>query len=495
MLRKFEKILVFLLAAVILALSAPLCALAEENGDYKLLALTFDDGPGAYTAELLDALAERDVKATFFVVGTNAERYPELLERMAKEGHQLGNHTYDHAYLTKLSVTGIQDDLNSCRALLASAGGEELTYYVRPPYGSVNSTVKSAAEAPLVMWSVDPYDWKYRNADTVSKNILNAAKDGDIILLHDIHKTSVEAAVIVIDRLQAQGYEFVTVSELLRRRGIEAENGVIYRYARNNGINLGPYVDPEAYDETLIEMHPAYASLRFARYTGIFSGAEGDPYYPNKYLSRGMLSTVLGRFDGADVSGFTGSAFSDVPAESYYSPYIAWAAEKGYMSGYGGGLFGADDTVTREQLAVVLARYMRENGLYDGAAPAANYTDGDIISEWARDGIDVCADAGILLGSDDGSYNPRAFAVRWQCAIVFERLLKRADAEAYELAVAGMNGEVPPAQEALSPEPPVPDGTEKPEDSAVKLLFSEGAAAAAGVVVTAALFVKDKRKK
>lgn len=353
------RYLILFLTAVLLISAVPLCASAEDNGDYKLLALTFDDGPGNYTEKLLDAFKERDVKSTFFVVGKSAAKYPELLERMSDEGHQLGNHSYSHAYLTSLSAERITEELEKCSRYLQAAAGEEEAFYIRPTYGAYNSKLKAVADAPLITWSVDPKDWEHRNTDTIVKNIMRTVQDGDIILMHDIHKFSVDAAIIVVDKLIEQGYEFVTVSELLRRRGVTPESGSVYTSARNTGVNLGPPIDPEAYDETLIENHPAYEAICYTRHTGLFSGSSGDAFYPNKYLSRGMFVTVLGRFAGAAVQTTDNyTEYDDVKPEMYYAPYVKWAAESHIASEPDDGRFRPDDPITHGQFSAWLTQYL-----------------------------------------------------------------------------------------------------------------------------------------
>jgi len=504
-----KKAVVLALAVIVLVMALPMGASAveEENGDYRLLAITFDDGPGPYTEGLLDALAERNVKATFFMVGNLAKRYPDLVARMAEEGHQLGNHTWDHSDLSKLSSARIKDKLDSTQQVLEESGGVETTCYIRPPYGAMNSTVRQAAGAPLILWSVDPLDWKYRNADTVYNNIMGAVKDGDIILLHDIHETSVKAAVRVIDALLDQGYEFVTVSELLRRRGVEAENGVAYYSARNKGINLGPAeseapepepdpepVDPEAYDEALLDQHPAYDSIRYVRFRGLYP-EEGD-FGPNRYMTRGLFAEMLGKFDKVDIANFALCAFKDVSPEAEYSRYISWADWRGFMTGYGGGLFGPEDKITREQLAAILVRYLSFIGLAPTTSGAVGrYTDVSEISPWAKDGVDICTATGLLAGRDDGSFDPRGYATRAQCAIIFERMAKRIAPYDYECDIAAMNG-------LPLPEPPAGETPEKktetdlgPSTAAAKMSASDGVTAAAGVAAAAVLFASDRKKE
>lgn len=237
--------------AVILLLG--LCAMAPSAGaaDSKLIALTFDDGPGPYTSRLLDGLAERGAKVTFFMVGSNVARYPETVQRVYREGHQIANHSYDHQELTGLSDSQILSQIDRTNDLLDKACGEGTEYLVRAPYGSTNSHVRSLLGVPLVYWSVDPQDWKYRNATTVKNHIVRYAEDGAIILLHDIHSTSVDAALDVIDILQGQGYEFVTVRELFRRRGVEMEDGVSHVRCKPTGVDLGPVQAPTITGKTV----------------------------------------------------------------------------------------------------------------------------------------------------------------------------------------------------------------------------------------------------
>lgn len=216
------------LGPITLPVTAPAAGVAVEKSQ-PLVALTFDDGPFAPTTEpFLDELAQRGVHATFFLIGKQIEGNEALLRRMAAEGHQIGIHTWDHVGLNGLNdrdfyaQVGRTDD-----AIRAVVGGEG--FALRPPYGYVDDRVKSRAGAPVILWSVDPEDWKYRDADRVARHILENAKDGDIILLHDIYPTSTQAALTVIDALQARGFRFVTVDELAALRGVELKPGEVYR--------------------------------------------------------------------------------------------------------------------------------------------------------------------------------------------------------------------------------------------------------------------------
>lgn len=226
-------------AALALLLILTLCMPAAASGfNGKLIAITFDDGPGAYTAQLLDELAARDVKATFFVSGYRAANYPETLKRMVSEGHQLASHTQNHENLNTLSAAKIADEISRTQDYITAAGGDNPAY-IRPPYGNANKTVRAQAPSPLINWSVDPEDWKYHNADTVCKNILAGSYDGAIILVHDIYQTSVNGALAAIDKLLEQGYEFVTVRDLLLRRFFGSFFCRVLRFGSGQSGRLG----------------------------------------------------------------------------------------------------------------------------------------------------------------------------------------------------------------------------------------------------------------
>ncbi|MCD7713187.1 MAG: polysaccharide deacetylase family protein [Firmicutes bacterium] len=196
-----------------------------------MIALTFDDGPGNYTERLLDILGTYNVRATFYVVGTQARRFESTILRESNEGHEIGVHTENHYYLTKLDYNGIISEIVPLRTWLYSVTGT-LPMTVRPPYGKTNETVLAAStneEFILVRWSVDSLDWKTKNADMIYDEIMNNVFDGSIILCHDIHKTTVDAMETVIPALLEKGYQFVTVSELLSFREGGVTTGVVYK--------------------------------------------------------------------------------------------------------------------------------------------------------------------------------------------------------------------------------------------------------------------------
>jgi len=181
--------------------------------------MTFDDGPHAQnTPRLLDILKERRIKATFFVVGQNAVEYPDILKRIAAEGHELANHSYSHPILASMSEGAIRDQLEKTHQAVLSATGVTMRL-LRPPYGALNQPQRAWAHSNFgyktILWDVDPLDWKFRDAARVESEILSHAKSGSIILSHDIHKTTVDAMPSTLDALTAKGFKFVTVSELL----------------------------------------------------------------------------------------------------------------------------------------------------------------------------------------------------------------------------------------------------------------------------------------
>lgn len=410
-------------AALALLLILTLCMPAAASGfTEKLIAITFDDGPGAYTAQLLDELAARDVKATFFVSGYRAANYPETLKRMVSEGHQLASHTQNHENLNTLSAAKIADEISRTQDYITAAGGDNPAY-IRPPYGNANKTVRAQAPSPLINWSVDPEDWKYHNADTVCSNILAGSYDGAIILVHDIYQTSVNGALAAIDKLLEQGYEFVTVRDLLLRRGITPEAGVMYYDAKNTGVNLD--IDEAGsgyYDESQIESHWAYDALTFCLDHGFLSREADGRVRPNKPITRGEFVTSLAKFCGVDESYryYAETGYRDIASGSELAPYVKWARDAGLMDG-SNGAFHPDDYLTREQMATVVARYLTALGRVPGGAAQTAYKDQSRISTWALDGVALCTREGILQGSN-GAFLPKGKLTRAQTAAIVYRL-------------------------------------------------------------------------
>lgn len=186
-----------------------------EGGELKKIALTFDDGPHPiYTPELLEGLKERGVVATFFVTGANASLYPELIEQMQEDGHMVGNHTYHHVQLSRVGEQVFLQELAETNHVLEEILGEEIEY-VRPPFGEWNKSIEQEINMFPVLWDIDPLDWCTGNTQKIVHKVLDKAEDNQIILMHDEYATSVEAAFQIIDTLVEEGYEFVTVEEIL----------------------------------------------------------------------------------------------------------------------------------------------------------------------------------------------------------------------------------------------------------------------------------------
>lgn len=183
--------------------------------EIRRAALTFDDGPHpVYTEELLDGLKTRGVKATFFVTGEHAALHPDIIKRMHDEGHLIGNHTYSHIQLTDSNSDKFKKELIQTNEVLYDITGDEVQY-VRPPYGSWDKKFETDLNMFPVLWNVDPLDWCTANSSRVADAVISKVSDNDIILMHDYYDTSVEAALIVVDELTRQGYEFVTVDKIL----------------------------------------------------------------------------------------------------------------------------------------------------------------------------------------------------------------------------------------------------------------------------------------
>ena len=188
----------------------------EDEAPYKgKVALTFDDGPHPVcTPQLLDGLKKRDVKVTFFVTGENVESYPEIVKRASEEGHLIGNHTFHHVQLTAANSDDFKKEIISTNDIIQEVTGKE-TSFIRPPYGSWDKKYEKELNMFPVLWDVDPLDWCSTNVDKIVRSGLAGTKENSIILMHDSYDSTVTAALQVVDILKAEGYEFVTVDEIL----------------------------------------------------------------------------------------------------------------------------------------------------------------------------------------------------------------------------------------------------------------------------------------
>ncbi len=181
----------------------------------KKIALTFDDGPNPdYTQKLLAGLRERGVKVTFFLLGKEIEKYPEIVEEIAKDGHLIGNHSYEHVNWNNMSDNEVKEQIDMTNRVIYEVTGK-YPEYIRPPYGCCRYNLDCGTTMTEVLWDIDPLDWKTSNSDVVAKHVIDKAEDNDIILLHDASESSVNAALKIIDELEKNGYTFVTVEEIL----------------------------------------------------------------------------------------------------------------------------------------------------------------------------------------------------------------------------------------------------------------------------------------
>lgn len=191
-------------------------SIKKKNIDYnkKVVALTFDDGPSKYTKKILDILKKEEACATFFIVGNKALFYKEELQRMLKEGSEIGNHSYSHKWLNRLSENEFKEEINKTQKVIEDITGFTPKIF-RPTYGGYSDKLKTYTDLNFILWNVDSEDWKVKNTNKILNNIFKSVKDESIILMHDNHEYSVKALKEIIDNLKNDGYQFVTVSELL----------------------------------------------------------------------------------------------------------------------------------------------------------------------------------------------------------------------------------------------------------------------------------------
>lgn len=199
-----------------------------------MVALTFDDGPSREnTTRILDALKQYNAHATFFVVGYNLDGNEDILKRVTDEGSEIGSHTASHSKLTSLDAAGMASEVDAMAERIKGITGQGRVI-IRPPYGAVDDNVMAALKDPVILWSIDTEDWQTRNVQSTVQNIQSSVYDGAIILMHDLYSETAEAAVQIIDWLNSQGYQMVTISELgyFRRGGLQT--GVRYGSLKPN---------------------------------------------------------------------------------------------------------------------------------------------------------------------------------------------------------------------------------------------------------------------
>ncbi|MGL5972206.1 MAG: polysaccharide deacetylase family protein, partial [Oscillospiraceae bacterium] len=195
----------------------------EKEKPKGYVALTFDDGPNREnTGRILESLDKYNAKGTFFVIGHNARKFPDILKKAYNFGHEIASHTYNHKNLTKLNEDELRHEIDATNNEIFKAIGKEADI-VRAPYGTTDENVLNLVDMPFIHWSIDTMDWKYKNKDIIKSNILNSIKDGSVILMHDIYSSTADAVEEVVEVVDSLGYKMVTVSELAKVKNINLE--------------------------------------------------------------------------------------------------------------------------------------------------------------------------------------------------------------------------------------------------------------------------------
>ena len=197
----------------------------------KMVALTYDDGPSIYTPRVLKTLKENNAVATFFVVGNRVPTYSDTVKKAHDMGCEIGNHTYEHKNLTRVSEAEVKRQITKTNRNVKKVTGQA-PVIVRPTGGATNANVKQWVGMPSIIWSIDTLDWKTRNADSTKKAVLDHVKDGDIVLMHDLYSATASASETIIPELVKRGYQLVTVSELAECRGGMKETGAYYSFRK-----------------------------------------------------------------------------------------------------------------------------------------------------------------------------------------------------------------------------------------------------------------------
>ena len=222
-------ILVFGLVSFLLTPYAKTYSAEHVSQSKKQIALTFDDGPGKHTQQLLDGLRERNVKASFFLMGSKVEKRPEIVKTMHDDGHLIGCHTWSHISFFEHTDDEIAEEIDRTNKLIESITGE-YPKFLRPPYGYYTGAMLNKIDSIAILWSASPRDWVHIDEEYIYSWFLDHASDGDIILLHDTKDATVPAVLRAIDTLTEQGFEFVRVDELLCRNGDKLAPGLAYRF-------------------------------------------------------------------------------------------------------------------------------------------------------------------------------------------------------------------------------------------------------------------------
>jgi len=447
-----RKLLTAALFVVLLILLIPSALAAPAS---KLAALTFDDGPSEHTDRLLDGLSERGVFATFFVQGFKAEANPGVIYRMIEEGHQVANHSYNHPDMYTIPEEDALEQFICTDRILNRIIGTSGAHYYRAPYGNSTEQLRAMLKGPLFYWSLDSEDWLTRNEGMIRNKLITEMFDGAIVLLHDTVAGTVDATLDAVDHLQDQGYEFVTLKELFRRRGAYTEAGEQYYSYLPSHTLLPELEQPMIWAEGLedqirITMKspsgvPIYytvdgsaVTFESERYEGSFvvslpctiravaaldlNGARSRELFmtyseipvaeeqeaeqvedlelimeeqDDEYTFEANLTRAELAQSLYDLFGnndtYAEEIFSDVSALEPYAEAVTWGYYSGLFSGTGDGHFEPDRQVTRQELAKVLACVL--NLRADGCR---SFADEELIESWAWDAVQAVTEHGIM---------------------------------------------------------------------------------------------------
>lgn len=397
------------LAAFMLLLCFAL-SLPVHAQQVKLVALTFDDGPcREITPAMLDVLERYHVKATFFVVGKWLPGQDDMVAQEVAAGHQVASHTFDHVRLTDLTDDQVRHEVDAMNAALSQLVEGQTQFMVRPPMGACDQRVLSLLTVPAIHWTVDPAAGRQIPGDQMARQIIDETKDGDIILMHDTTQYNLDAIPAVIEGLHAKGFEFVTVNELFRLRGVTPQAGQLYRSVVNP--------DPEGYDESKMEQHWALKDIQYMYFSGLMNG-DRYGWHPNQYISRSLAVSLLWYIAGcpsADLS--QGSGFQDVAAEAWYAPAVTWAKSQGFVSG---DHFTPYSPATREFLYALVARLSNlecKTGTPPDTLPS--YGDDARIDAWAKPFVTQLREMGFQSKNDIELFRPKDACTRAEAAELF----------------------------------------------------------------------------
>jgi len=407
----------------------------------KYIALTFDDGPGPYTGQILDTLKKKNAKATFFVLGTRAEKYPNLIKRMYDEGHQIGLHSYNHPNFVEIKAETQKWQIAQSIDAVNNAIGTRLSDYVfRPPYGNSNNSVRKNIEMPFITWTVDSKDWDNHDAEITYSNIIKSAFDGAIVLQHDIQLCSAQALGKVIDTLRSRGYEFVTVDELFYQKGCMPQDGTVY------GSVKGPNLFSDANCLELngvkvkdIALDAWYLSAATDMLEKEYMSLDNNLFYANRAMKRLDIVELLYKAAGSPQPE-TNLSFTDIKENAA----VSWAAGVGITKGYPDGSFRPNSRVSRQDFACFFMRYdewrsalaemTSEATITDLAKPEVSddeiidyscldrFQDSSSISNYATDAVAQMVKKGLLTGDNRGMLMPMDFISKAQAATVLNRM-------------------------------------------------------------------------